>query len=356
MTSPSTWSSMALRHSSRRPRPLSLPAGRTLFGASSSPITSPTASTTSNFPATTVRWASIVPFAVTQNSCYAPPPPPMTPEQAQASQVAKKLTLLEEQIQLEQTQRVRQQAELQLQLSRHRNAILEQQSKQQQLYEQDLQERRRRQEQKQLQEKQDQVKKMQALSRQDEQEEHSEAESRNHSEEQQLPKFVATRHRSMFGYSGPEHKLEEQAALELESSSRPASLSPSTSPLSLLSAENRVQLAMMDYTPKQIDAMSPNLAQSILNTVLVASTTTATLRIQEESSSVAKPAEDELSSSSMSLSSSDNSSQQDLIASDVRFGLTGSREHKSEESVATNLQQTSSSSVASPAVAYAFKS
>ncbi|KAF9108370.1 hypothetical protein BGX29_000623, partial [Mortierella sp. GBA35] len=51
----------------------------------------------------------------------------MTLEQALEAQQHKAMSLLEEQIKLEQSQRMRQQSELQLELARHRNAILERQ-------------------------------------------------------------------------------------------------------------------------------------------------------------------------------------------------------------------------------------
>ncbi|KAF9949489.1 hypothetical protein BGZ72_008755 [Mortierella alpina] len=155
----------------------------------------------------------------------------MTLEQLGQVQQRKQQSLLEEQIQLEQTQRMRQQRELQLELAKHRNAILEQQHQQQLL--------RRREHEKQLQEQQQENKQA---------------------------------HRSMFGYRGPEHRMAlsttSEAATTLAEDDVDETLRSGVTSVQIpfmIPAESRVQLAMMDYTPKQIDAMTPEEAQAILS-------------------------------------------------------------------------------------------
>ncbi|GJJ68202.1 hypothetical protein EMPS_00548 [Entomortierella parvispora] len=278
----------------------------------------------------TVRWASITAYAIPDLTCFSPPPPPMSAEQLQQVQVQKQQSRLEDQVRLEQSQRIRQQAELQLQLSRHRNAILEQQSKQQQLYEQDLQERRR-QLQLQLERQQQQQVKKHEKEEKDEQQLHQDttvsmAPHTNSSrqgeqghddlqygmtcsdaslaqeEEEPCSKFVATRHRTMFGYRSPEHIRDAEAilqedmeALQLEQDERAWTVAVSTSPLSsMLPAEIRVQLAMMDYTPKHIDAMTLEEAQAILQPA--SPSTAATNTHTSASASISTPlTEDTLS-------------------------------------------------------------
>lgn len=291
-----------LRRSSRR---IPLTPSSSSLSLSSSPLLLTTSPGSSLFSAPTVRWASIVAsYAFTDSTCFSPPPPPMSTEQLQQVQRQKQQSKLEDQILLEQSQRIRQQTELQLQLSRHRNAILEQQSKQQQLYEQDLQERRRRQQQQLQQQQQKQHKENEKEDRELHQDtlastttrpssnsprqEGNEVEqgmmqqgATSLSKEEQSSNFVATRYRTMFGYRGPEHvqdaepihEEDEEVRLRLEKDEHAWSMTLPASPLSsLLSAEIRVQLAMMDYTPKHIDAMTLAEAQAILQPTTSTST------------------------------------------------------------------------------------
>ncbi|KAG0097505.1 hypothetical protein BGZ93_002609 [Podila epicladia] len=206
-----------------------------------------------------VRWASIVPYTITATG---PPAPPMTLEQVALLQQRKQQTLLEEQIQLEKSQRARQQLELRQQLARHRNEILEQQ-------------------------REDQQKAAAAAAAEVETRAKDEEGTRKVGEEQGQPThesrrtksgevteaaeesshdssmFVGTRRRSMFGYRGPEHSTLGAEAEEKEET-RYAELAAQSQRRVLVAAEDRVQLAMMDYSPKEIDAMSPEQAQSIL--------------------------------------------------------------------------------------------
>jgi len=104
------------------------------------------------------------------------------------------------------------------------------------------------------------------------------------SKEEQNSKFLPTRHRTIFGYRGPEHIQDAEAIHEdeeehgLEDEEHVWSMALQVSPLSsLLSAEIRVQLAMMDYTPKHIDAMTLAEAQAILQSTVTNISTEATL-------------------------------------------------------------------------------
>ncbi|KAF9110470.1 hypothetical protein BGX27_006294 [Mortierella sp. AM989] len=293
MTSPSSWSA-ALRHTSSqtvRRRPLSLQF-----------------TPTTTFPSHSVRWASIVPYSVNEHTCYSPPPPPMTLEQVQQHMQRKQQLLLEEQVQLEQRQRMRQQQELQIQLAKHRNAILEQQQQQQKVLQNELAEYRNsilKQKQQQEQDQQQQL--AQARHNQLENDEEEKVQTRgveraqvDHEPEKSTQEetnsstptttttlssssssssssrrqFVSTRHRSMFGYRGPEQQQQQQVLnmrtgvsatttlLEEEQT-----LTTTTSPRSIssmITAENRVRLTLLDYTPKQIDAMTPIQANTIL--------------------------------------------------------------------------------------------
>ena len=185
----------------------------------------------------------------------------MTLEQLGQVQQRKQQSLLEEQIQLEQTQRMRQQRELQLELAKHRNAILEQQHQQQLL--------RRREHEKQLQEQQQENK--QAVEQVPCN--FSAADDKvHHPTKTPLHPYVATEHRTMFGYRGPEHKMAlsttSEAATTLAEDDVAETLRSGVTSVQIpfmIPAESRVQLAMMDYTPKQIDAMTPEEAQAILS-------------------------------------------------------------------------------------------
>ncbi|KAF9164207.1 hypothetical protein BGX21_011128 [Mortierella sp. AD011] len=273
MTSPSSWS-VALRHTSsqavRQYRPLSV-----------------------QFQS--VRWASIVPYSVNEHSFYSPPPPPMTLEQIQQHVQRKQQLLLEEQVQLEQRQRMRQQQELQIQLAKHRNAILEQQQQQQQEMQKELAEYRKSiLKQKQEQEQQQQQQQELAQVRHDQQVhaeggkvekaqvEHETRAQETSSSSTPLPETDASRHqfiptwrRTMFGYRGPEQVImdvntaatgDSTAAtlLEMEQESMLKSVSR-RSISTMITAENRVRLTLLDYTPKQIDAMTPIQADAILS-------------------------------------------------------------------------------------------
>ncbi|KAF9939195.1 hypothetical protein BGZ67_009776 [Mortierella alpina] len=187
----------------------------------------------------------------------------MTLEQLDQVQQHKQQSLLEEQIQLEQSQRMRQQRELQLELAKHRNAILEQQHKQQLL--------RRREHEQQLQEQQQENK--QRPAEQGPCNDTAAGDSVRHPTKTPPHPYVATQRRSMFGYRGPEHRMalsttsEAVAATLAEEDVDETMQSDVTSvrvPF-LMAAESRVRLAMMDYTPKQIDAMTPEEAQAILS-------------------------------------------------------------------------------------------
>ncbi|KAG0079758.1 hypothetical protein BGZ90_001739 [Linnemannia elongata] len=161
-------------------------------------------------------------------------------------------SLLEEQIKLEQSQRMRFQSELQVELARHRNAILEKQE-------------------------------LAALKRRGQLEfEREQEKRRKNSTTTQAPyttvaaSIIDPRYRTMFGYRGPEHPKstpEELAQLEQERRNiLTAALTPSSSSSSSVKnaatrilAEDRVRLAMMDYTPSQIEAMTPEQASAILD-------------------------------------------------------------------------------------------
>ncbi|KAG0342634.1 hypothetical protein BG000_002841 [Podila horticola] len=209
-----------------------------------------------------VRWASIVPYTITVTS---PPDPPMTLEQVALAQQLKQQTLLEEQIQLEKSQRARQQLELRQQLARHRNKILEQQREEQKAVragkastavatreeenthrvgsEQDMTQASRR----------DQLST----------EQHEQMTQATEESSHDSSMFVGTRRRSMYGYRGPEHSTLTAGAEEEET--RYAEVAAQSQRRVLVAAEDRVQLAMMDYSPKEIDAMSPEQVQCILS-------------------------------------------------------------------------------------------
>ncbi|KAF9905750.1 hypothetical protein EC991_001353 [Linnemannia zychae] len=225
-------------------------------------------------------------------------------------------SLLEEQIKLEQSQRMRYQSELQLELARHRNAILEKQERAAASVATAAEVRRRGQELELAEEKIDesevrrrrhaqlQVDNAAATSvpRSSTQEETGVRElsvqDDQESDSKQLKPTTATattakqapyttvaasiidpRYRTMFGYRGPEHAKStpaELAQMEQErlahlaaiftSSSSSSSLTPSVKgAVARISAENRVRLAMMDYTPSQIDSMTLEQASAVLH-------------------------------------------------------------------------------------------
>ncbi|KAF9184200.1 hypothetical protein BGZ51_003487 [Haplosporangium sp. Z 767] len=264
MASPSTWST-ALRlcsSNSTRRRPLSLQL---------LPTTSSTTNTSS------VRWASIAPYVITQYTCYSPPPPPMTLEQVKQHQKRKQQSLLEEQMTLEQSQRMRQQLELQLELAKHRNAILEQQ---QLLQKQQEQQHKQRLEEEQVRRRDQEVSSTSTTtSTEKQQHKESQVQAKNtdpscptdqeQTQAQRRPQYVATQHRSIFGYRGPEHRMtmsttaSTDALIEEEHKHIDQVVVPVRIPF-MITAENRVRLTMLDYTPKQIDAMTPEQAHAIL--------------------------------------------------------------------------------------------
>ncbi|KAG0330140.1 hypothetical protein BGZ99_008003 [Dissophora globulifera] len=184
----------------------------------------------------------------------------MTLEQVQQHVHRKQQSLLEEQVQQEQQQRMRQQRELQLELAKHRNAILARQTKED--------------EQQQKQHQQTAQRRDQDVNRVD----NAAAEtvkataattvesSANVEVQDREPSrpFVATRHRSVFGYRGPEQSGQNAVEPELQEPVATITME-SRRVLFMITAENRVRLALLDYTPKQIDAMTPAQALAILS-------------------------------------------------------------------------------------------
>lgn len=252
---------------------------------------------------TTIRWASIVPYTVHQTSTTSlyntppPPPVPMTLEQAlEAHQHKQMASLLEEQIKLEQSQRMRFQSELQVELARHRNAILEKQElaalrRRGQLEFEREQEKRRVEEEEEEVRRQSLQQTSTAVESNKEtagvreasvQAQETDNKQQKNSTTTQAPyttvaaSIIDPRYRTMFGYRGPEHPKstpEELAQLEQERRNiLTAALTPSSSSSSSVKnaatrilAEDRVRLAMMDYTPSQIEAMTPEQASAILD-------------------------------------------------------------------------------------------
>ncbi|KAF9280744.1 hypothetical protein BGZ88_012009 [Linnemannia elongata] len=205
-------------------------------------------------------------------------------------------SLLEEQIKLEQSQRMRFQSELQVELARHRNAILEKQElaalkRRGQLEFEREQEKRR------IEEEEEEVRRqsLQQTSTTVEsnketagvreasvQAQETDNKQQKNSTTTQAPyttvaaSIIDPRYRTMFGYRGPDHPKstpEELAQLEQERRNiLTAALTPSSSSSSSVKnaatrilAEDRVRLAMMDYTPSQIEAMTPEQASAILD-------------------------------------------------------------------------------------------
>ncbi|KAG0310697.1 hypothetical protein BGZ97_012398 [Linnemannia gamsii] len=224
-------------------------------------------------------------------------------------------SLLEEQIKLEQSQRMRFQSELQVELARHRNAILEKQElaalkrKGQLEFEREQEQERRRREE----EEEEEIRRRQqslqlkttttnttgaesieesTVSREasvQDRKTDNNKKSRNSTRTTQAPyttvaaSIIDPRYRTMFGYRGPEHpkstpaelaELEQERRDNLAASIPTTTTTASSSSLSSpsakvmaatrITAENRVRLAMMDYTPSQIEALTPEQASAIL--------------------------------------------------------------------------------------------
>ncbi|KAG0376473.1 hypothetical protein BGX24_007684 [Mortierella sp. AD032] len=226
-------------------------------------------------------------------------------------------SLLEEQIKLEQSQRMRYQSELQLELARHRNAILEKQERAAAVA---AMQRKRGQEQEQELEKELELEVKAARRRQSQLQlnttttsattatdaaglstevrgarESSSVQDDQETDKKQLEStntntttyktqapyttvaasIIDPRYRTMFGYRGPEHpkstpaelaQLEQERLTHLTASFESSSslLLDVKSTVTRISAENRVRLAMMDYTPSQIDSMTPEQASAVL--------------------------------------------------------------------------------------------
>ncbi|KAG0012853.1 hypothetical protein BGZ81_001345 [Podila clonocystis] len=225
----------------------------------------PSSSSISGSSSGSVRWASIVPYTITATG---PPAPPMTLEQVALLQQRKQQTLLEEQIQLEKSQRARQQLELRQQLARHRNRILEQQKEEQKAMRDgkaSTTAETRAKDKEETQRVGDEQMQLTHESRRDSlstrQNEEVTAATEESSHDSSM--FVGTRRRSMFGYRGPEHSTLTAGTEEEET--RYAEVAAQSQRRVLVAAEDRVQLAMMDYSPKEIDAMSPEQVQRILS-------------------------------------------------------------------------------------------
>lgn len=221
----------------------------------------------------------------------------MTLEQAlEAHQHKQMASLLEEQIKLEQSQRMRFQSELQVELARHRNAILEKQElaalkRKGQLEFEREQERRRAEEEEEEVRRQslqltttagESIEEAAGVKEASAQDQETDNKQLKNSTSTQAPyttvaaSIIDPRYRTMFGYRGPEHPKstpEELADLEQERRNiLTATLTLSSSSSSSVKdaatripAESRVHLAMMDYTPSQIEAMMPEQASAILD-------------------------------------------------------------------------------------------
>ncbi|KAF9413375.1 hypothetical protein BGZ94_000757 [Podila epigama] len=236
-------------------------------------------------------------------------------------------TLLQEQIQLEKSQRLRQQQELQLQLARHRNKIQKMHQDQVRLQQQQQQQQQLMLQEEEKKQKNLAMTKGQGEDGKGEREREGEGgragrsamEAKNvdddgstgtaseatlartrekmaveanpltHGQRQEtrstkdiaeneqssssvatMAGVVDTRYRSMFGYRGPEHgtttasEARKQASI-MSTRIESALSSPPRRRISLLAAEDRVRLAMMDYSAKDIDRMTPAQAHDILN-------------------------------------------------------------------------------------------
>ncbi|KAF9134216.1 hypothetical protein BGX30_012012 [Mortierella sp. GBA39] len=225
----------------------------------------------------------------------------MTLEQAlEAHQHKQMASLLEEQIKLEQSQRMRFQSELQVELARHRNAILEKQElaalklRGQLEFEREQKGRRAEEEEEELRRQSLQlaataaatavepIEEVAGVREASVQDQESDNKQLKNSTTTQAPyttvaaSIIDPRYRTMFGYRGPEHSKstpEELAELEQERrNTLTATLTPSSASSSSVKdtatripAENRVLLAMMDYTPSQIEGMTLEQASAILD-------------------------------------------------------------------------------------------
>lgn len=200
----------------------------------------------------------------------------MTLEQVALLQQRKQQTLLEEQIQLEKSQRARQQLELRQQLARHRNRILEQQREEQQKAAAGVETGAKEKEG--TQRVGEEQRQPTRESRRGPRSTRQDGEVTEAAEASHASMFVGTRRRSMFGYRGPEHStLGAEAQEEGEEETRYAEVAAQSQRRVLVTAEDRVQLAMMDYSPREIDAMSPEQVQKILS-----STSRASESVEEE--------------------------------------------------------------------------
>ncbi|KAF9973568.1 hypothetical protein BGZ73_003176 [Actinomortierella ambigua] len=280
-------------------------------------LPSPITSTAPAWAARHVRWASIVPYTIHNPN---PPPPPLSAEQAlaqfqqqpqhgaplnpffgplpsqQPQQSPQQQTLTYEQ-QLEHQQRLRQQEELQLQLQNHRNALQQQQLKRQIEQEQEQDQERVRGAHNEMRraaalpmseeaatpslQKEKMEGKLHSDQELREQADHKPTSQNNSTtaamEEQQQEQVLPRQRRSTFGYYVQSHYSRQQQGQLQQDQARPVrdlvqeattrTLSISTmlpKRVSKISFEDRVQLAMLDYTGSQIDAMSPEHAADIL--------------------------------------------------------------------------------------------
>ncbi|KAF9547079.1 hypothetical protein EC957_008928 [Mortierella hygrophila] len=226
----------------------------------------------------------------------------MTLEQAlEAHQHKQMASLLEEQIKLEQSQRMRFQSELQVELARHRNAILEKQElaalklRGQLEFEREQKGRRAEEDEEEVRRQSlhltatapttavESIEEASGVREASVQDQETDNKQLKNSTTTQAPyttvaaSIIDPRYRTMFGYRGPEHSKstpEELAELEQERrNTLTATLTPPSSSSSSsvkdtatrIPAENRVRLAMMDYTPSQIEGMTLEQANVILD-------------------------------------------------------------------------------------------
>ncbi|KAG9065245.1 hypothetical protein KI688_002568 [Linnemannia hyalina] len=209
-------------------------------------------------------------------------------------------SLLEEQIKLEQSQRMRFQSELQVELARHRNAILEKQElaalklRGQLEFEREQKGRRAEEEEEEVRRQSlqltatapttavESIEEAAGVREASVQDQEADNKQLKNSTTTQAPYttvaagIIDPRYRTMFGYRGPEHSKstpEELAELEQERrNTLTATLTPPSSSSSSVKdtatripAENRVRLAMMDFTPSQIEGMTLEQASAILH-------------------------------------------------------------------------------------------
>ncbi|KAG0237515.1 hypothetical protein BGW42_000725 [Actinomortierella wolfii] len=266
------------------------------------------------------RWASIVPFTFHHHN---PPPPPLTPDQvlAQSKQQQKfgtpppsfeplfspdqqqsypelspQLTQEEFERRLEHQQRLRQQEELQQQLQRHRDALQQQQLKRQIQQELELAKQKEAEEEKRCRateaastaSKTDEKLTQRQMSLADQEGEEQRIEkdvsriaTEQRPEQRSIDNTTAEQlrkqRRSTFGYYFQFHHHHHQQHQQEQKEQTPVrdlvqeavtkTLSISTKlpkRIARISFEDRVKLAMMDYTGSQIDAMTPEQASEIL--------------------------------------------------------------------------------------------